>query len=293
MEVDSPLFIIGNPRSGTSLLRLLLTCNSQILIPPECGFIIWLHKKYANWRVYDNNDLSRINEFLNDLLKCRKFDTWFLPRAIIEDQIITCQPASYAELCSTVYLAFGTGIGKIFSIWGDKNNYYLNHLDELFVMYKNARFLHIVRDGRDVACSYREVMSEKSISPYAPIFETNISDIALEWSCNVMKVDSFMSRIPSNATMTVKYEHLVSEPLSAIKNICKWLTIPFEQDMLNFYHQNRDRRLEPDLTMDWKRRTLQPIGAETVKRHVSLLSSDDHNKFLNVAMVALRRFSYY
>lgn len=292
IKLDRPLFIIGSPRSGTSLLRLIMTSHSQILVPPECGFIIWLHTKYGNWHRADNKDGSKLTSFLYDLFESKKFDTWMLDKKIIEHQIVASQPESYAELCAIVYDAFGMSIRKDFAIWGDKNNFHLNHLDALLSLYKKARFLHIVRDGRDVACSYREVMSSKSRSPYAPKLETNITNIALEWSNNVMKVDSFMTLMPQEAGMTIRYEDLVLNSQSIITTICEWLGIQFEADMLNFYQQNKSKKLEPELTMDWKKRTLLPISDETVGRYTSSLTNEEQDEFLAAAARSLHRFSY-
>lgn len=292
IKLDSPLFIIGSPRSGTSLLRLILTSHSQILVPPECGFIIWLHTKYANWQRSDNNNGSRLTSFLDDLFESKKFDTWLLDKTFIKDQIVARQPENYAELCGVVYATFGMTTGKDFSMWGDKNNFHINHLGELLNLYKKARFLHIVRDGRDVACSYREVMAAKSKSPYAPKLETNITNIALEWSNNVMKIDSFMTLMPREATMTIRYEDLVLNSSSSVMAICEWIGMPFEADMLNFYQQNKSKKLEPELTMDWKKRTLQPISDDTLGRYASLLSNEEQDEFLAVAAIALCRFSY-
>lgn len=291
-KLNSPLFIIGSPRSGTSLLRLILTSHSQILVPPECGFIIWLHTKYASWNVTDNENSSKLESFLDDLIACKKFDTWMLDKIVIEKQIASYKPANYAELCAVVYCAFGVNSNKNFAIWGDKNNFHLNHLDELFGLYKNARFLHIVRDGRDVACSYREVMATKSKSPYAPNLDTNITNIALEWSNNVMKVDSFMSLMQPETAMTIRYEDLVSQTTPSVTGICEWLGIAYEADMLNYYQQNKNNKIEPELTMDWKKRTLLPISDDTVRRYARLLSEREKEDFSATAAIALRRFSY-
>jgi hypothetical protein len=289
---NSPLFIIGNPRSGTSLLRLILTSHSYILIPPECGFVIWLHQKYADWQGIDSGNTIKVKSFLNDLVACRKFDTWFLDPAIIEIQIYECQPKTYAELCEIVYSSFRFVVGKSFSIWGDKNNFHLHYLHELLNLYKNARFLHIARDGRDVACSYREVMSVKSNSRYAPHLETEIMGIALEWSSNLKKIDSFMSTRPHEAAMTIRYEDLVLKPRPTIMAICDWLGVVFEEVMLNFNQQNILKKLEPDLTIDWKKRTLQPISGATVGRYAELLSKEEQDEFLCGAGNMLRRYSY-
>lgn len=292
METKNPLFIIGNPRSGTTLLRLILTSHSEVLIPPECGFIIWLKEKYINWQKLDNNDRNKRMSFIEDLISSRKFDTWQLDVKIIEQKINAVQPVNYAELCGVVYGAFGLSIGKKYSVWGDKNNFHINHMDELLGLYSGARFLHIVRDGRDVACSYREVMAKKSNSPYAPKLNTDISDIAKEWFENVMKVDSFMNKLPRNQAMTVRYEDLVKHSSETVRSMCDWLGLSFEGEMLNFYQQNKDKTLEPELTMDWKIRTVQPISDETIGRYKSLFSDEELIQFDAEAKVALDKFCY-
>ena len=291
-KLRRPLFIIGSPRSGTSVLRLILTCHSQILIPPECGFIIWLHSRYADWRLADNDSPSRVQAFLDDLFLSKKYGTWMLDRGIIEEQIAFYKPENYAELCAVIYIAFGLKSGKRCTIWGDKNNFHVDHLQELVDLYKEARILHIVRDGRDVACSYREVMAAKSKSPYAPNLETNVAKIALEWSTNVVKIDSFMSVMQKESAMTIRYEDLVSQSISSLRDICEWLNLSYEAGMLDFYLSNTENKIEPELTMDWKRRTLQPISDETVGRYASLLNKREQEEFSTVAARALRRFSY-
>ncbi|MEW6512980.1 MAG: sulfotransferase [Pseudomonadota bacterium] len=291
-KLNDPLFIIGNPRSGTSMLRLILTSHTEVLIPPECGFIIWLQNKYADWHRADNNDPAKLSQFVEDLFSSKKFETWLLDKQAVENQITSRQPESYAELCGAVYGAFGQRIGKQFTVWGDKNNFHINHLTDLLALYSKARFLHIVRDGRDVACSYREVMALKSISPYAPKLNTAASDIALEWSNNVMKVDSFISLMPGDQVMTIRYEDLVLKSSETCQLICKWLGLSFEEEMLNFYQQNKDNQLEPDLTIDWKKRTLQPISGDTIGRYRNILNKEERIQFESVAAQALKKFCY-
>ena len=290
--VSPPLFILGNPRSGTTLLRLVLTSNSKLLIPPECGFIIWLESKYGNWVKSDCRDPVRVSNFLDDLFVCKKFDTWGIDRKIVKGLIEEVQPSKYRDLCGTIYIAYGFSTERFFSMWGDKNNFYIHHLNKIFTLFENARFLHIVRDGRDVACSYREVDAEKSNSPYAPKLNTEIPAIALEWTNNVMKVDSFMCSVPKIQAMTVKYEDFVKNPSDVTKMICDWLGIPFEPKMLNFYQINSDKNLEPKLTMDWKKRTLLPISDDTVGRHKKYLNKQELFHFEFHAALALARFDY-
>ncbi|WXG52261.1 MAG: sulfotransferase [Candidatus Sedimenticola sp. (ex Thyasira tokunagai)] len=121
----------------------------------------------------------------------QKIDTWNLCKHDVSKKIYSLQPENYAELCAAIYSAYADKAGKGYEYWGDKNNYYLNHLNELINVYPNAKFLHIVRDGRDIACSYREVMTNKSTSPYAPELETQIQDIAHIWKNDITKIDDF------------------------------------------------------------------------------------------------------
>ena len=125
VESSNPIFIIGSPRSGTTLLRLILTCHSEVIVPPECGFIIWLRVKYQSWSIDNCFDDVMIESFVNDLLASKKFDTWGLNEALISSLITKLRPRTYAQLCMCIYKAYAESKGGVFKYWGDKNNYYV------------------------------------------------------------------------------------------------------------------------------------------------------------------------
>lgn len=283
-----PLFIIGNPRSGTTLLRLLLTAHAKILIPPECGFVVWLHDKYRDWP----RTGAGIGKFVEDLVACRKFDTWNLDASSLAASIAAAAPASYAELCRLVYLEFGARQDKHPSIWGDKNNFHTRHLQELEGIFPGALFLHIVRDGRDVACSYRQVMERPSQSPYAPTLPVQIGAIAREWLDNVSRVRAFQETLPPNRQRTIRYEDLVADPPGRLAAICQWLGLDFQPTMLEFHEANRRHNTEPALTLDWKLRTLEPASGASVGQHRSLLSSAELDEFHTIAGPLLASYGY-
>ncbi len=76
-----PFFIIGNPRSGTTLLRLMLNNHPLISVPPECGFAVWLYEKYKAENFLDK---SIVRNFIADVVKSRKFETWGIDKEAIE-----------------------------------------------------------------------------------------------------------------------------------------------------------------------------------------------------------------
>lgn len=292
MNIQQPLFVIGSPRSGTSLLRLVLTNHSEIIIPPECGFIVWLHGKFSSWNKRDSINPATREQFLNELYACKKFDTWALDKATLDGLISDHQPSNYATLCALVYLAYMSKLGRSATIWGDKNNFHIDHLPLLDEIFPDARFLHIVRDGRDVACSYREVMNKKSASPYAPNLKTDIESIANEWSANVNKVACYLDELSNAKQTTVRYEDLVLQPESVLSEICSWLNVSYEPQMLAFHETNKCKQLEPFLTMDWKQRTVEPISADTVGRYRVLLSVEEQHLFNLAAGQSLAKYGY-
>jgi hypothetical protein len=287
-----PIFIIGNPRSGTTLLRLLLTCHSKIVIPPECGFIIWLEKKYQDWTLTDCNDPTHTHSFVTDLIACRKFDTWKLDPETIQTAISKRKPANYRSLCELIYCLYGEERKKFFSMWGDKNNFYLNHLSDINTIFPYARFLHIIRDGRDVACSYREVMNLNSKSAYAPQLPTEIEKIALEWKTNIKKINHFFNVVGHKKTLAIKYEELVFSPKKALKKICRWLGIKYENQMMLFHLENHRNKLEPPVTSDWKKRTFEPISTSRVGQYINILNMQEQRQFIKIAGCELSKFGY-
>ena len=291
-QLEFPLFILGSPRSGTSLLRLMLTSHSHILIPPECGFIVWLSDLYDDWCVEDNDSI-RLNLFVDDLLECRKFETWGLAQEEVVEYISLGRPETYAELCVAVVAVYAKKFGEVSQLyWGDKNNFYLNHIEKLYELFPNAKFLHIVRDGRDIVCSYREVMNIQSSSPFAPKFPVKIADISSRWSEDVLGVDESFRALPSAQCMTLKYEDLVANTPDTLAALCEWLGLSYECGMELFYIRNKELNLEPALTLDWKKRTLTKVSDETVGRYKKFLNKDELLEFNYAACDALRRYNY-
>jgi hypothetical protein len=267
---------------------LILTCHAEITIPPECGFLLWLRKDHGDFAYSE----VALKAFIQDLVVTKKFETWGLSADRLWQQLTLWQPASYAELAFAVYLAFSEHQGKNPTVWGDKNNYYVNHLDELLEIYPGAKFLHIVRDGRDVACSYREVAASQFTGKYAPKFSSDIEHIAQEWSANVKRVDAFFASIDVNNEHVLRYEDLVTSPESTMTRVCAWLGLDYQPQMLNYYSANQQQGLEPEATLGWKKRTMNPIGPETVGRYRELLGKGESEAFSAIAGAALRAHRY-
>lgn len=289
MMLDSPLFILGSPRSGTTLLRLLLTSHPNLLIPPECGFILWNANKFQNWNINDSNNPSRVKDLVDSILKSKKMDTWGISQEKLIRNI-SGKCLNYGDVCIAVLQTYAVKVGKKFTIWGDKNNYYIHHVGKILELFPKARFIHIVRDGRDVACSYREVMQLDTESPYKPQLPVAIDDIAEEWSSNVNAIHASSSRVPTSNFTTVHYEDIVCDCENQMIHLCNWLGLHYNIEMLDFYKKNETQSLEPKQTMGWKNRTKTPVNDSTVGRYRQILSEQEITTFNKIAKEALHRF---
>jgi hypothetical protein len=290
MKKNSPIIILGNPRSGTTLLRLILTSHPDIVIPPECGFFVWWYKKYKNWT--KNSLKRRLDGFLDDLFKSRKFETWDLSRRDLRKFIVLKKPNNYTDLISSVYLFFGLSRGKKAKLWGDKNNYYLNHVGEILRIFPNSRFVHIVRDGRDVAVSYKELAKFRINHKYAPNLSSDISSIAHEWRENVIKVRNSLNSVKVGKRIEIRYEDLVTKPQKITKKICDTVNVKFYRKMLNFYEINKKEKLEPDEFLLWKKRIANPINDSRVGVYKHQLNSKEKEIFNSIAKDVLNKYGY-
>ena len=288
---ESPVFIVGSPRTGSTLLRLMLTSHKSIVIPPESGFLVWWYDKYKDWKPSDNSS-GRLPTFLKDLFTSKKIETWNISRNGLENYLKKAVPKNYSELSSCVYKYFGTCFDAGFKIWGDKNNWYLDHIDKIKDIFPNVFFIHIVRDGRDVACSYKELYKKRLKVKYAPNLPNKVGEIAKQWSRNLNTIQNSLKKVKRSKFVEVKYEDLVESPEISLKQLCKKLGIKFDSNMLNFYKLNKKKNLVPKQYMGWKENTYNKLNSTSVGRYNKELTVKERETFERIAEKQLRKYGY-
>lgn len=282
-------FILGNPRSGTSLLRLLLHAHSRVCVPPECGFLLWLYAKYKDWTLADLQSL-RLDAFVADVVASKKFETWGVQKALLKQVILSVSPADYDALAQCVYLSYVESYKAAPMYLGDKNNYYIAHLDALDKVYADKYIIHLVRDGRDVACSYRGIGALHQGLQYLPQLSTEIDIIAKEWQLNNMRI---YNHYHLNARyIMIRYEDLLLAPSVVLEALLSRLGLVFEAGMLDFYTMNREEGIEPKATLAWKQKTLQPIDPSSIGVYKTDLTAEEISEFNAIAGTALTHFGY-
>jgi hypothetical protein len=148
--------------------------------------------------------------------------------------------------------------------FGDKTPLYMQHLDVLERAFPDARYVHIVRDGRDAALSMIAMTRKPRFNLSRP---RGLGDFACAWRREVRAAQRFGRTHPY---LELRYEDLVAEPESRLREVCVFLGLEYEPGMLE-YHRREDpslyadhpRLAEPPVrdTRSW-RRELRPAEAE-------------------------------
>jgi hypothetical protein len=148
---DSFPFFVGVARSGTTLLRAMVDAHPEVTIPPESWFITELASRRRRYETPDDFDVER---FGTDLLAHHWFARWGVDADDLYAALRERAPGDYASAIRTVFAHWAARQGK--SRYGDKTPGYTTELVLLAAMFPEARVVHLIRDGRDVALSYSE-----------------------------------------------------------------------------------------------------------------------------------------
>lgn len=208
-----PFFIVGSARSGTTLLRVILNAHPEVTVPPESRFVTEL------WREQDEVDVTR---FLTALDEHRQFRSWNLPLDDVRAHLGDATRVPYVTAVEAVYAAYAARAGK--SRWGDKTPRYVEQIPLLNRLFPECRFVHLVRDGRDVALSYASV-------PFGP---KTVAKAAALWARRVrLGMDRGRPLGPSRY-IELRYEDLVDEPETTVTSLCAFLGIAFVPEMMEY-----------------------------------------------------------
>lgn len=266
------------------MFRLMLNTHSQITVPPESGFALWFAKKYKSIQEYKENTYK---EYLEDLFSAKKFETWKLNKQEVLEIFMKKKPKTYSNLTKLVYEAYSNKQSKRSKIFGDKNNYYIDYVEDLAKVFPETKFLFIIRDGRDVAVSYKQINEISIDSLYKPKLEQNITKIAKEWTKNASTLKKFVTnhKVPA---MFVRYEDLLTNTEKTMKKVLSFLGLNYESIILNFYKYND----EPKEFLQWKRKTISKLDTTNFNRYKKFLTDVEIEEYEIVAKDMLEFFDY-
>lgn len=273
MDADAPIFIVGSPRSGTSLLSKIISSHPEIGVPFESH----VYPRLYNWKecygdisAFENK--KRIAEDLVNLETVKKWDRRPNPKKVIEN----IHGGKFHHAFEGLMNAWLEEVGK--RRWGEKTPHNAFFWREISEGFPSSKFIHIVRDGRDVAMSWKKVR-------FGPEHFYSIANL---WNKYVQKAEDIKSNVSKKRFHEVKYEDILRDPNQNIKKICQFLDESFDSRMIEFYKSPRsyptDDRNERNLS--------RPLLRDNMNKWKSSISERDLRIFESVAGETLRRYGY-
>lgn len=256
----SPIFVIGAERSGTTLLRLMLTAHPDICIPPESLFFVALESKYGA----APDLLPQIEDFLNDLYNnnFHRFWEWNVDPKLLLNNWKNYHQLSYTQAVETVYQTYCQQFDPAASIWGDKNPFHIYQLGKIKRYFPGVKVILIVRDFRACYSSVKKLVAKEQESGEVWQGIKTIGGLTHQWNQVVKIIEKYHQKWEQ--FYLVSYEDLVREPSAQLAKICKWVGVDFQESMLQFYQKNAELGLVPVNQMVWHPNTLEPIGSDRI-----------------------------
>jgi len=236
---DAPFFIVGPPRSGTTLVQAMLASHPRLTIPPETELYLRLPAKPspADITRYEGTEAFREQRTPPQLL-----------RGVGER----------AEVLRRLLAAHGERAGK--PRVGEKSPHHLRHTGEIAADFPGAKFISVLRDPRDVIASRLRT----------PWTDASHLGLAKSWKRDFRRHQRLLQTHAGRA-IALRFEDLIDNPEAELRRLCDFLGEAFDPAMLN-YHQRQDAGFAAR-EQDWKRGTLEPIDPNAKARYLHRLNA--------------------
>jgi hypothetical protein len=178
-------------------------------MPLESRFIVELYK----------GPQVEVDGFLSELAAHPRFKTWELPVARVAEEIGAREEIPYPEAIEAAYTAYARSRGK--ARWGDKTPRYVEDIPFLAKLFPSTKFIHIIRDGRNVALSYSNVdFGPKTLAKAARLWRRRVSAGIRDGRA-----------LPPGRYFEIRSEDLAEDPEGEARDICEFLGIEYAPSM--------------------------------------------------------------
>lgn len=236
-SLQSPVFVIGQARSGTTILGNLIRKYLKVNFGPESQFFIRIRNDLDKY-----GDLEQEQNFVRlveDIAAERCFELNQFGYSVDVERVAEEAPRDYPGCIDFIYSSFAKHNGM--NRWGDKTPDYVNNLFELDQMFPNAQYVHIVRDGRDVALSNFNVFFGAKNAVVA----------AREWHRMMQVSSEFFGTIP-NRHIEIRYEDFMQNPTKVLLSIAEFLGINVDLELRDTVLKSVPEEVVADNFGKWK-----------------------------------------
>ena len=279
-------FIVGVTRSGTTLLRLMLDAHPEMAIPPETHFVPALIKSTRKRGVTCEEAHAIVTGH-------RQWGDFQLDSGALLERYCALDRIDPETTLRAFFELYAEGHGK--PRWGDKTPNYVKRMKQIDRWIPEARFVHMIRDGRDAALSrFKRILKDP------PPMEI----VAERW---VRKIEGARADAAGLDYIEVQYESLVRDTEPELRRIADFLELPWDDRMLRYYERAEERLAEmhrdlpgagdrPLRPADHRKEahvlTSKPPDPSRLARWRQEMAADDVAAFERVAAPLLRELGY-
>lgn len=248
-----PIFIVGSPRSGTTLLRFILCSHPRIYIPEETGFIPFLKTDVNRKLTIDQTEklIHRIGS-LNYLWKDIIVD--------IDKFYFSLTDPTLRNVLDALYNLIIKPFGAV--RWGDKTPLYVRYIPIITSIFPDAQIIHMIRDGRDCTLSAQKKWGATHI------YMDNYY-LLKNWDINVKAGIESGQSLQHDQYIEIRYEDLVLDQEITIQKICEFIGEDFSNEMLD--HTVLAQKVGPGPNQHFE--VLKPIHGESIYRWKTKMNS--------------------
>jgi hypothetical protein len=263
---------------------MMLDAHPELAIPPETGFL-------AEVAQLPEGPGARDAIFR----AIRGADAWgdfHLYEEDLRAEIERLPEDARAEAVRAFYRLYARRFGK--PRWGEKTPGYGGHLDSIGALLPEAHFVHVIRDGRDVALSVRGLW-------FAP--GDSMGEIARDWCRRIEATRAQAARCPRY--LEIRYENLVLDTEATLRIVDAFADLPFDPGQLAYHlraperlAEHRERRTADGKVVTHEQRLRQqegvtrPPDASRVGFWRAAMTADERSGFEGVAGGLLRELGY-
>jgi hypothetical protein len=214
---DRPVFVVGCPRSGTTLVQLMLHSHPRIAIPPETRFLLPAYRKRLRFGdLEDERNRQKLARFIVQGGRHRIRDLGLDREETI--RAIVAGPPTVGSAAGIVLREYANRFER--PRWGEKRPAYHNWIGVIMRLFPDAHIVHVLRDPRACVASLKRM----------PWWRRGSYHAIAAWADSIDHTDEAMRKWPGAVTR-IQYERLVADPEGELRTLCAALYEEYEPAM--------------------------------------------------------------
>ena len=238
-----PVFVVGMPRSGTTLLSSLLDAHPALTIAPETHYFTrcWTGEAISGTA----NALRMLDRFFQQP-GVRDMQLTAQEERRIRGRLRDTPAPTHGDVLRTVLETYAERTDA--PAWGEKTPDHLRFVPEMARQFPEAVFIAIIRDPRDVCLSLRSMPWSRGTLP----------EQAWTWRTYAALVDRYRTGY-DDRFFALRYEDLITDPETRLRDVCAFLETPFHEAMLR-PQEREGQPFDPDRE-PWKEKSKHQIDS--------------------------------